>query len=174
MELTLEQATDILRRTPAVLDAWLRGLPDDWARRDEGPETWSPFDVVGHMIHGEETDWMGRARIILNEGEARPFEPFDRFAQFEKSRGRTLDELLGRFAHLRARNLDELDSWGLTAEQLERRGRHPDLGVVTLRQLLATWVVHDLSHLAQIGRVMCRQYGEEVGPWKAYLPILSR
>lgn len=174
MNFNLEQATDILRRTPSVLSALLLNLPDEWVTSNEGTGTWSPFDVIGHLIHGEETDWLLRARIILAEGEARPFPPFDRFAQVEKSAGKSLEELLNTFAALRQGNLEGLTGWRLTAEQLERTGVHPEFGAVTLWQLLATWVVHDLSHLAQISRVLCKQYGEAVGPWAAYLPILSR
>ena len=174
MELQLAQAIDILRRTPSVLNALLLHLPGGWSKLNEGPESWSPFDVLGHLIHGEETDWIPRARIILVDGESRPFAPFDRFAQLEKSAGETLDELLATFARMRGQSLEQLEQWKLTDEELEKKGVHPEFGEVTLRQLLATWVVHDLSHLAQISRVMCKQYGEAVGPWKAYLPILSR
>lgn len=174
MEFQLEHAVNILSRTPSVLNDLLLHLPDEWSRQNEGGDSWSPYDVVGHLIHGEETDWMPRARIILEKGEARPFAPFDRHAQVEKSVGKSLEELLHAFEELRAKNLEKLWEWGLTAEQLEKRGTHPEFGVVTLRQLLATWVVHDLSHLAQISRVMCKQYKEAVGPWEAYLPILTR
>lgn len=174
MEFQLEHAVNILSRTPSVLNDLLLHLPDEWSRQNEGRDSWSPYDVVGHLIHAEETDWMPRARIILEEGEARPFAPFDRRAQVEKSAGKSLEELLRAFEELRVKNLEKLGEWGLTAEQLEKRGAHPEFGVVTLRQLLATWVVHDLSHLAQISRVMCKQYKEAVGPWEAYLPILSR
>lgn len=174
MELQLDEAVTILQRTPAVLNALLSGLSDDWVRPNEGPDTWSPYDIVGHLIHGEETDWIPRARIILKHGEARAFEPFDRFAQFEKSQGKTLPQLLETFAQLRRRNLEELAGLRLTPELMQKRGRHPELGEVTLGQLLATWTVHDLSHLSQVTRVMCKQYGSAVGPWKEYLPILTR
>lgn len=174
MEFQLQPAREILRRTPAVLNALLLHLPDEWSKQNEGPDSWSPFDVVGHLIHGEETDWIPRARIILTDGVARPFAPFDRFAQEERSAGQTLDELLATFALLRAKNLAQLEQWQLTEQELEKQGTHPEFGAVTLRQLLATWVAHDLSHLAQISRVMSKQYSEAVGPWKAYLPILSR
>lgn len=172
MEFQLEQATEILRRTPATLNSLLRPLSEAWALQNEGPRTWSPFDIVGHLIHGEETDWLPRAKTIVEDGEARAFEPFDRFAMFEKSRGKPLAELLDTFERLRAGNLRELEMMKLTAAALEKRGKHPELGVVTLKQLLATWVVHDLGHVGQVVRVMAGQYREEVGPWQAYLPVL--
>jgi|ERR1044071_1086673 uncharacterized damage-inducible protein DinB len=174
MEFQLDQAISILKRTPSILDSLLRNLPDEWLMANEGADTWNPFDVVGHLIHGEETDWIPRARIILLHGEARAFEPFDRFAMFEKSRGKSLGEFLDSFKQLRQRNLDELAGMKLTPELLETRGSHPELGSVTLRQLLATWVVHDLNHIGQIVRVMAKQYGEAVGPWRAYLSLLNR
>ena len=163
----------ILARTPAALDATLRGLPEDWILAHEGGETWSPFDVIGHLIHGERTDWLPRVRIILEHGEARAFDRFDRFAQFAASKGRTLASLLDEFADLRQRSLRELANLRLTDADLDRRGRHPDLGVVTMRQLLATWVAHDLDHVMQISRVLARQYADEVGPWRAYLRIIN-
>jgi hypothetical protein len=168
-----EEAVAILSRTPATLDALLRGLPDGWIAAHEGGDTWSPFDVIGHLIHGERTDWMPRARIILAHGEARAFDRFDRVAQFTVSEGRTVASLLDEFATLRQDNLRELAALRLTDADLERRGRHPELGVVTLRQLLATWVAHDLDHVVQIARVLARQYSDEVGPWRAYLRIVS-
>jgi hypothetical protein len=168
-----EDAIALLSRTPSTLDTLLRGLPDGWVAAHEGGNTWSPFDVIGHLIHGERTDWMPRARIILERGETQPFETFDRLAQFEESRGRTLASLLDEFASLRANNLRDLASLQLTDAELDRRGRHPQLGVVTLRQLLATWVAHDLDHVMQIARVLARQYTDEVGPWRAYLRIIS-
>lgn len=173
MDFQFEQAIDILHRTPATLNALLRGAPTEWTMQNEGPETWSPYDVLGHLIHGEETDWIPRARIILEYGEAKAFEPFDRFAQFEKSKGKSTAELLDQFESLRTRNLAALDRMNITADQGVRRGTHPELGSVTLSQLLATWVVHDLSHIAQAARVMSRQYSEAVGPWRQYLPILG-
>jgi uncharacterized damage-inducible protein DinB len=169
----LDEAVAILRRTPAVLDALLRDLPDGWTAANEGSGTWSPFDVVGHLIHGERTDWIGRARIILEQGDQRAFDTFDRFAQFELSRGRTLASLLDEFAAARQESLRALEALALRDADLDRRGRHPALGSVTLRQLLATWVAHDLDHLAQISRVLARQYSDEVGPWRAYLRIIS-
>ena len=173
MNFSLDDALPILRRTPDVVRALLWGIPDSWAKATEGPDTWSPFDIVGHLIHGERTDWIVRTEILLAHGETRPFTPFDRFAQFEASRGKSLHELLDTFADLRAANLRDLESRHLTAEDLRRRGRHPELGPVTLEELLATWVAHDLSHIAQIARVMGRQYTEAVGPWRAYLPMLD-
>ena len=170
---TMEEGVAILARTPATLDALLRDLPDGWVAAHEGGETWSPFDVVGHLIHGDRTDWVPRARIILQHGEARAFDPFDRFAQFAGSAGRTLVSLLDEFATLRRESLRELAALRLTDADLDRRGQHPELGVVTLRQLLATWVAHDLDHVAQVSRVLARQYSDEVGPWRAYLRIIS-
>jgi DinB superfamily len=169
----MDEAVAILSRTPATLDALLSGLPDGWIAANEGGKTWSPFDVVGHLIHGERTDWMPRARMILERGEAHAFDKFDRFAQFAMSEGRTLASLIDEFAVLRQENLRELEALRLTNADLDRRGRHPELGVVTLRQLLATWVAHDLDHVVQISRVLARQYSDEVGPWRAYLRIIS-
>ncbi|HEY8549435.1 MAG TPA: DinB family protein [Vicinamibacterales bacterium] len=169
----LKEGIAVLSRTPAVLDTMLRGLPDDWLHAHEGGETWSPFDVLGHLVHGERTDWLGRARIILEHGESRPFDRFDRFAQFTESRGRTPEQLLDEFAALRRNNLDALAALNLTDADLERRGRHPELGVVTLGHLLATWVAHDLDHVMQISRVLAHQYTDAVGPWRAYLRIIK-
>ena len=174
MDFKLEQATEILRRTPSTLNSLLRDLSDDWILQTEGPQTWSPFDIIGHLIHGEETDWIPRARIILEHGDSGTFEPFDRFAMFEKSRGQSLSNLLDRFELLRGESLKQLNAMNLHPEALGKRGTHPELGVVTLGQLLSTWVVHDLGHVAQIARVMAKQYNEAVGPWQAYLPVLSR
>src|SRR5262245_56146428 len=154
MEFQLEQALEILQRTPSTLNALLRGVSEQWIHNNEGCESWSPHAVVGHLIHGEETDWIPRAKIILEYGEGKAFEPFDRFAMFEKFKDRSLDELLDLFATRRRKNLGTLAGLNITPEKLERLGSHPELGTVTLRQLLATWVVHDLSHIAQISRVM--------------------
>jgi DinB family protein len=169
----IEEATAILARTPSTIDALLRGLPESWTHANEGGDTWSPFDVVGHLIHGEETDWIPRGKIILAHGDARAFDKFDRRAQFTVSSGRTLPDLLDEFARRREANLRELASFNLTNAELDRAGRHPELGAVTLRQLLATWVAHDLDHVMQISRVLGRQYSDEVGPWRAYLRIIS-
>jgi len=173
MRFRVDDALAVLSRTPVTLRSLLDGLSDDWTQNDEGADSWSPYDVIGHLIHGERTDWMGRARIILEAGEEREFEPFDRFAMFEESRGKTLTELLETFERLREGNLADLRALKLDEGELERRGRHPDLGAVTLRQLLATWVVHDLGHIAQISRTMAKQYRDEVGAWRAYLPVLE-
>ena len=174
MDYQIEQAVEILRRTPATLTALLRGLPAVWTTSTEGPDTWSAYDIVGHLLHGDETDWIARARIILEHGERRPFDSFNRTAMFDKYQGFTLDQLLAAFAETRANNLAALRDLRITPEQLTRIGAHPALGTVTLSQLLATWVVHDLNHIGQIVEVMSRQYAEAVGPWSAYLAILTR
>src|SRR5882762_7533770 len=171
-EFNLAEAIAVLSRTPAALDALLRGLPDIWVRGNEGKDTWSAFDIVGHLIVGERTDWMPRARIILEKGEARVFDPFDRFAQAKESEGKSLGQLLEEFARLRRENLAALQALSLQPEDLARRGVHPELGVVTLAQLLATWAVHDLTHVHQLSRVMAHQYRDAVGPWIAYLGVL--
>jgi DinB family protein len=173
MEQNLEHTIVLLTHTPAALNALLRNLPEQWTACNEGTNTWSPFDIVGHLIQGERTDWMPRAKIILEFGEDRAFEPFDRFAQMRQSQGKSLAELLDEFARLRAQNLGELRALNLTPEDLKRRGRHPALGVVTVSELLATWTVHDLTHLHQISRTMAHQYRESVGPWAAYLGVLQ-
>jgi hypothetical protein len=172
MEFDLGHTISLLSRTPAVLDALLRDLPETWALRNEGENTWSAFDVVGHLIHGERTDWMPRARMILQSGEAQTFEPFDRWGHVRESQGKSLGQLLEEFGGLRLENLIELRALNLRQEDLERRGRHPALGIVTLSELLATWAAHDLTHLHQISRVMAHQYREAVGPWSAYLGVL--
>ena len=164
----------LLERTPTVLRTLLEGLSRDWTHSNEGPDTWSPFNVIGHLIDGEETDWMERARSILAQGTNRRMEPFDRFRHLHTSKERTLTELLNRFAELRASNLKELKRLALDRTTLRLTGEHPEFGTVTLEQLLATWVAHDLGHLAQISRVMAKQYKEAVGPWQAYLPVLQR
>jgi len=173
MEFQLDQAVNILGRTPATLNSLLRDAPAEWTNGNEGPDTWSPYDVLGHLVHGEETDWIPRVRMILDFGESRAFEPFDRFAQFEKSKGKTIADLLDEFDSLRKSNLSVLARMNIAPNQLTMRGTHPSLGTVSLRELLATWVAHDLSHIAQAARVMCKQYSEAVGPWKEYLPILT-
>jgi hypothetical protein len=173
MNFRLEEATTLLARTPALMDLWLRGLPDSWLDATEGPDTWSPRVVIGHLIHGEDTDWIPRARLILEHGEARPFDRYDRFAQFERFRDHTMDQLLDLFAARRRDTLDTLQGWRLTEAQLDLRGQHPGLGPVTLRQLLATWVAHDLDHVVQIARVMGKHYLVDVGPWTEYLRVMS-
>lgn len=174
MSFDLSETVALLGRTPAVLDTLLRGTSAAWHASNEGSGTWSALDVVGHLLHGEETDWVPRARIILEHGEDRPFEPFDRFAQHSRFAGWSLDDLLDRFTELRRANLETVRSWSLTEAQLALPGRHPELGRVTLRELLATWAVHDLNHIAQISRVMARVYTGEVGAWRAYLSVLER
>lgn len=173
MDFDLDLSLDVLRRSPATLQALLDGLGEPWIRGIEGPETFSPFDVVGHLIDGEETDWIPRARIILAQGPDRRFEPYDRFRHRTRNAGRSLEALLAEFARLRAANLELLRSWKLTARELDLPGDHPSLGRVTLRQLLAAWVVHDLGHVAQVARVMAKQYRDEVGPWVPFLPVLT-
>lgn len=170
----LQAGTAVLERTPVALREMLAGLPAQWILADEGPETWSPFVVVGHLVHGERTDWIPRARIILEQAANRRFEPFDRFAQFRESEGKSVAQLLDELSDLRRANLDTLRGWHLTEEKLALEGEHPEFGAVTLRQLLATWVAHDLGHIAQIARVMAKQYREAIGPWRAYLPIVDR
>lgn len=174
MDFDLPASVAILERTPQTLRAMLAGLPTAWTDAVEGPETWSPYVIVGHLIHGERTDWIPRARIILGDGPDRRFTPYDRFAQFRESQGKSLAQLLDEFTELRGENLATLAGWRLTEAELARTGEHPDFGPVTLRQLLATWVAHDLGHVAQVARVMAKQYREAVGPWREYLPILER
>ena len=164
----------LLERTPTVLRTLLEGLSEEWTHSNEGPDTWSPFNVIGHLIDGEETDWMERTRIILAQGTNRRFEPFDRFRHLHTSKEETLNGLLNRFAELRARNLKELKQLRLDSTTLRLTGEHPEFGTVTLEHLLATWVAHDLGHLAQVARVMAKQYLGAVGPWQAYLPALHR
>ncbi len=171
-EFNLERSVALLSRTPAALDALLRGLPGAWVRRNEGGDSWSVFDIVGHLANLERTDWMARLRRILHEGAARPFDRVDRFAQFKESEGKSLEQLLDDFARLRQQNLGELQSLNLQADDLARRGMHPVLGVVTLAELLATWTAHDLTHLHQASRVMAHQYRSAVGPWSAFLGVL--
>jgi hypothetical protein len=173
-EFSITDAISILERTPGTLRALLSGLPDQWTTCNEGPDTFTAFDNVGHLIHGERTDWMARARIILEQGADRRFTPYDRFAQAHESQGKTLAQLLDEFAQLRTANLATLRGWNLSDDQLALEGEHPALGTVTMRQLLSTWVVHDLGHLGQIARVMAKRYRDAVGPWREYLPILDR
>jgi len=177
MKFSIEKSIEILERTPTVLKELLNGVSDDWSMQNEGmkgdEQTWSAYDVMGHLIHGESTDWMQRMEIILSEGENKNFESFDRFAQFEESKGKSLKDLLGEFMIWRIRNLEILKSKNLTEKDLDKKGIHPKFGEVTLRQLLATWTVHDLNHLAQISRIMAYQYKDDVGPWKEYLRILN-
>ena len=173
MNFKLDEATGMLARTPALMNLWLRGLPDSWLDATEGPDTWSPRVVIGHLIHGEDTDWIPRARLILEHGEARPFDRYDRFAQSRRFQDHTMDQLLDLFAERRQATLETLRGWRLTEAQLRLRGRHPELGPVTLEQLLATWVAHDLDHVVQIARVMAKRYHTDVGPWTAYLRVMN-
>ncbi len=172
-EFSLAEAIAVLTRTPTTVNALLRGLPNAWVRTNEGKDTWSAFDIIGHLIVGERTDWMPRVRIILENGEARPFDPFDRFAQVKESQGKSLEQLLDDFTRLRMENLAALQALNLQQEDLTRRGKHPALGVVTLAQLVATWAVHDLTHVHQLSRVMAHRYRDAVGPWSAYLGVLQ-
>ena len=169
----LQQTIALLERTPATLAAFLRDLPDAWTMRNEGPGTWSVFDVIGHLIHGERTDWIPRAKLIQQFGDTKTFEPFDRLAQERDSRGKSLSQLLDEFARLRGESLRELRGLNLSASDLTRPGRHPSLGPVTMSQLLAAWAAHDLTHLHQISRVMAHQYREAVGPWNRFMGVLN-
>jgi len=172
MEHQLQDTLALLSRTPATLDAWLRDLPDAWTRSNEGPGTWSPFDIVAHLMSGERTDWIPRVQMILDSGETRTFEPFDREGFVREKPGKSLGELLTEFARVRTENLAELRALNVRPDDLAKRGRHPSLGVVTLGQLLSTWAAHDLTHLHQLSRVMAHQYHEAVGPWSAYLGVM--
>ena len=173
MKFQIEKAVEILSQTPVVVKSLLGNLSDDWVKNESNSENWSPFDIVGHLIHGEETDWIPRAKIILGQGANPTFEPFDRFAQYEKSKGKTLNELIEIFAVSRAKNLEILRQINLTEEKLQLKGIHPELGEVTLEQLLATWAVHDLTHIKQIVTVLANKYAKNVGVWKEYLSILQ-
>jgi len=173
MKFKLNEAISILEKTPLLLKYFLKDLPSEWTHKNEGDNTWSSFDIVGHLIHGEKTDWMVRTEIILGDNPNKEFEPYDRFAQFENSKGKTLEELLAEFESLRNDNLNKLQSWHISLEDLSLKGVHPEFGAVTLSQLLSAWVVHDLGHIAQVSRVMAKQYKNEVGPWPKYLTILN-
>lgn len=173
MKQNLEQTLSLLTHTPSTLNALLRDLPEAWTQCNEGGDTWTAFEVVGHLIHGERTDWIPRVKRILEFGESMPFEPFDRLAQNEESQGKTLPELLDEFARLRAENLQELRTMNLRPADFEKRGVHPVLGVVMLSELLATWAVHDLTHLHQLSRILAHQYREAVGPWTKFLGVLQ-
>lgn len=174
MNYNIDQALEILEQTPNTLKQFLSNLSEEWIFCNEGEETWSAFDVVGHLIHCENTDWIPRLNIILSAKDDKTFEPFDRFAQFEDSKGKSMLDLLNEFEHLRIKNLDYLRSLNLTEKELSLIGNHPSLGEVTVKQLLATWATHDLGHIAQISRVMAKQYKDEVGPWVEYLSILNK
>ena len=172
-QFNLADTVAVLTRTPSTVDALLRGMPDLWTRPNEGQDSWSAYDIVGHLVFGERTDWIPRVGILLDKGESKAFDPFDRFAQFKESEGKSLEQLLDEFSHLRKENLATLRALNLQTEDLQRRGRHPELGVVTLSELLATWAVHDLTHLHQLSRVLAYQYRDVVGPWSAYLGVLQ-
>ena len=174
MNFTLEKSLEILERTPGVLEAMLENISGDWTSTHEGGESWSVYDIVGHLIYGEKTDWIPRMDIILSDNPEKKFQPFDRFAQFEESKGKTLSQLLNEFKVIRRKNVEYLRSKNITKEQLNRKGIHPAFGEVTLVQLLSTWTVHDLNHFAQISRVMAKQYESDVGPWVEYLGILNK
>ena len=173
MKFSLERTIEILDRTPAVLKTLLQNLHQDWTMNNEGPETFSPYDVVGHLIHGEKTDWRERTTMIMEYGESKTFIPYDRFAQFEESKRKSLQQLLDEFEKLRTENLVWLKSLNLSEADFDKKGIHPSLGQVTLRQLLSTWVIHDLTHIAQVARVMAKQYKEEMGAWVEYFRILN-
>jgi hypothetical protein len=173
MDFNPDEGVAVLERTPLVLRAMLDELPPAWIKATEGPDTWSPYVVVGHLIHGERADWIPRAQLILAQGENRTFTPFDRMAQFRESEGKSLGELLDEFEALREQNVQALVDWDLTDADLSLEGQHPALGTVTLRQLLATWVAHDLGHIVQISRVMAKQYRDAIGPWQAYLSVMK-
>jgi hypothetical protein len=173
MEHHLQHTISLLTRTPAALNALLRDLPEMWTLRNEGENSWSAFDVVGHLIHAERTDWIPRARVVLQFGESKPFAPFDRSGHLRETQGKSLEQLLDEFARVRSESLSELRALNLQREDLELRGRHPALGVVTLSELLATWAAHDLTHLHQISRIMAYQYRDAVGPWSRYLGVLQ-
>ncbi|MEO7158404.1 MAG: DinB family protein [Vicinamibacterales bacterium] len=173
MDFELGNAVAVLERTPATLRSLLMGLSPAWTDATEGPDTWSPYVVVGHLIHGERTDWIPRAKIILLQGPDPRFTPYDRFAQFRESEGKSLTDLLDEFARLRTENLATLEGWQLTSAQLELEGMHPAFGAVRLRQLLATWVAHDLGHVVQVSRVMAKQYRDAIGPWTEYLSVMN-
>jgi hypothetical protein len=174
MDFNLADGIAVLERTPHAFRAMVEGLSPAWTDATEGPETWSPYVIVGHLIHGERTDWIPRAQLILAQGPQRRFTPYDRFAQFHESQGKSLAALLDEFARLRTDSLATLAGWRLTEPQLDLTGEHPEFGPVTLRQLLATWVAHDIGHIAQTARVMAKQYRDAVGPWRAYLPVMDR
>ena len=173
MDHTPQQTTSLLTRTPAALNALLRDLPDEWTMRNEGDNSWSAFEVVGHLIHGDRTDWMTRAKLILQLGESQPLPPFDRLGHIRESEGKSLNQLLDKFALVRSDSLRQLRDLNLQPKDLELRGQHPALGAVTLSQLLATWAVHDLTHLHQLSRIMAHQYRNAVGPWNQYLGVLQ-
>lgn len=173
MDYSLNKSIEILERTPNVLLQFTKGLSSDWIINNEGGDTWSVFDVVGHLLHGDKTDWMIRIEIILSENEDKTFKPFDRFAQLETSKGKTLEQLLNEFKSIREFNINKLRKLDLTEKDFNKTGIHPTFGIVTLSQLLSTWTVHDLDHISQISRIMAKQYKEQTGPWIEFLKILK-
>jgi len=173
MKYNLPEAIIILERTPNVLSVYLKDLPNNWIMNNEGDDSWSPFDILGHLVHGEKTDWIARAKLILGDQENKTFEPFDRFAQLNDSKGKTINDLLEEFSTLRVQNLVILKTLNIQPEDYTKTGIHPALGTVTLEQLLSVWVAHDLGHIAQISRVMAKQYKGNVGPWKEYLRVVN-
>ena len=173
MVFSLDHSIEILERTPLVIEQILLGIDESWTMNNEGPDSFSPFDVLGHLIDGEETDWILRATLIRTSGEFVPFESYDRFRHYDRNKGKSVAELVAEFKTLRTKNISTVKNWNLTVDDLNLKGVHPELGQVTLRQLLSTWVVHDLGHISQTVRVMAKQYRSEVGPWKEYLTILD-
>ncbi len=174
MQFELEKSIEILERTPSILSNYLSGLSDDWIKNNEGENTWSPYNILGHLIFGEKTDWIARIRIILRDSDEKIFEPFDRFAQLNEDQNKPISELLTEFSQLRKKNIETLKSFNIKESDYSLEGIHPDFGTVTLKQLISTWVVHDLGHIAQVSRVMSKQYKEEVGPWVNYLGVLNK
>jgi len=173
MNFDLNQTISVLEKTPLVYKQLLGSLSQEWTHKNEGKDTWSPYDVLGHLVHGEKTDWMPRLEIILSDSENKTFEPYDRFAQIEMSKGKSLGDLLDEFEVLRKRNLRNLKSKFLTSQDMSKEGIHPELGPITLKNMLSAWVVHDLGHIAQVSRVMAKQYKDEIGPWTQYLTIVN-
>jgi hypothetical protein len=169
----LESAIEILGRTPLIMKAWVSNLPEAWSSYKHSEDNWSAFDILGHFIHGEKTNWIPRAKIILQQEGTKEFEPFDRFAQYDDSKGKTIETLLDEFVLLREKNLDILRGFDLKPADWERQGIHPEFGVVTLKELISTWVVHDLDHIAQLAGEMAKRYTDEVGPWGPYLGVLT-
>ncbi len=173
MEFELNKSIEILERTPFIIESFLNGLSNQWLKNNEGPKTWSPYDILGHLIFGEKTDWMIRINIILGDSDNKLFEPFDRFAQLDENQNKNITEMLKEFHTLRHQNLEELKSLNIKEDGFSKTGIHPEFGSVTIGQLISTWTVHDLSHIAQISRVMAKQYDQQVGPWKAYIGLLQ-
>ena len=174
MQLNITDATRILTNTPSTLRCQLANLDERWVTANYGPDTFSPFDVIGHLIHGEQHDWITRLKTILDHGTNKPFDPFDRYAMYEESTGKSIQNLLDEFEDARRTNLKTLDSLNLTDDDLAKQGTHPALGTVTAAQLIATWAVHDLNHIHQIAKCMARQYRDQIGPWREYITFIDR